>query len=112
VIKVSVLTLATLALVGCVQNTINMSSGSGRHELGPEEESAFTTSKDSQSSTDSIQELSSKISGIDKSQNEMTKTIQKTSETTQDMQDRDEAKDRLDPTLPKAQRQLLYKDAK
>ena len=101
--------ITALLLIGCVSNTINMSSGSGKHELGPDDDSAWSSSKDSQQSTDSIQELSSKISGIDKSQNKIRREIQKTSDTQLQMQERDETIDRLNPALPKHQRKQMYK---
>ena len=99
-----------LLIVGCVQATINVSSGTGTHELGPDKDSRWVSSKDTQESTDSINELSSKISGIDKSNQEIQKDIHKTSETQQQQQmKRDEQIGRLNPRLPKAQRKTLYK---
>ena len=98
-----------LLLVGCVENVINMSSGTGTHDLGPVDETKWDSSKESQQSTDSINELSSRISGIDKSNQEIKKNIDKTSETQQMQQKRNEAIDRVNPNLPKDERRKLYK---
>lgn len=87
-----------------------MSVGSGKHELGPEDTAKWESSKDSQSSSDSIKELSSKISGVDKSQNEIKRSIDKTSQTQQQMEERNEVVDRLNKGLPKHQRRQIYKD--
>ena len=89
-----------------------MSTGSGAHNLGPDKDSRWESSKDSQENTDSIKEMSSKISGIDKSQNEIKRSVDKTSTTQQKMQDRDETIDRLNKELPKHQRKQMYKGAK
>jgi len=104
------LLILALLIVGCVQATINLSSGTGTHELGPDKDSRWESSKDTQQSTDSINRLESKISGIDSSQNEIKETVNKTSETQQDMRHRDEVKDRLDPKIPREQRKILYKE--
>jgi len=104
------LLILALLIVGCVQATINVSSGTGTHELGPDKDSRWESSEDTQESTDSINELSSRISGIDKSNQEIQKDIHKTSETQQQQVQRDEAIDRLNPKLPKDQRRKLYKD--
>ena len=106
--------LVCLLLVGCVSNTVNMSVGDGGHTLGPktDKKSKWESSKDSQENTDSIKEMSSKISGIDKSQNEIKRSVDKTSTSQQQMQTRDEAIDKLNPNLPKEQRQLIHKGQK
>ena len=91
-------------------STVNVSQGSGTHELGDPDANSWESSKDSQQSTDSINRLESKISGIDSSQNEIKETINKTSQTQQDMRQRDEVKDRLDPKIPREQRKILYKE--
>jgi len=103
------LLVLALLIVGCVQATINVSSGTGTHELGPDKDSRWVSSKDTQESTDSINELSSKISGIDKSNQEIQKDIHKTSETQQQQMKLDEQIDRHNLGLPKAQRKTLYK---
>jgi len=103
------LLILALLIVGCVQATINVSSGTGTHELGPDKDSRWVSSKDTQESTDSINELSSKISGIDKSNQEIQKDIHKTSETQQQQMKRDGPIDRLNLVNPKAQRKTLYK---
>ena len=99
------LLVVCLLMLGCV--TVSTHQAVDR---GVTKEEGDSKSEDSQQSTDSIQELSHKISGIDKSQNEIQRTVNKTSETQQDMRDRDEVKDRLDPKIPKEQRKTLYKD--
>ena len=104
------LLVVCLLIVGCVSATINVSSGTGEHQLGPDKAQSYESSQDSQESVDSINRLESKISGIDRSQNEIQETVNKTSETQQDMRDRDEVKDRLDPKIPREQRKILYKD--
>ena len=106
------LLVVCLLIIGCVQNHINVSSGTGTHELGPDDANSWQSSKDSQQSTDSINRLESKISGIDKSQNEIQETVNKTSQTQQDMRLRDETKDRNDPNLPRDTRKILYKEHK
>ena len=99
-----------LLIVACTTTTINMSSGTGRHTLGDDDASTWTSSKDSQENTDAINRVESKISGIDRSQNDIKETVNKTSQTQQDMRDRDEVKDRLDPKIPREQRKILYKE--
>jgi len=103
--------IVCLLLVGCVSNTVNMSVGEGGHTLGPktDKKSRWESSKDSQENTDSIKEMSSKISGIDKSQNEIKRSVDKTSTSQQQMQTRDEAIDKLNPNLPKETRKKIYK---
>ena len=103
------LLVLALLIVGCVHATINLSSGTGTHKLGPDKDSRWESSEDTQESTDSINELSSRISGIDKSNQEIQKDIHKTSETQQQQMKRDEPIDRLNLGLPKAQRKTLYK---
>ena len=102
------LLVLALLIVGCVHATINLSSGTGTHELGPDKDSRWESSKDTQTTSNTSTELRSKISGIDKSQNDIKETVNKTSETQQQMK-RDEQIDKLKPRLPKAQRKTLYK---
>ena len=103
--------ILALLIVGCVQATINVSSGTGTHELGPDKDSRWESSADTQESTDSINELSSKISGIDKSNQEIQKDIHKTSETQQQQQmKRNEQIDILNSRFPKQVRRNLHKE--
>ena len=104
------LLVLALLIVGCVQATINVSSGTGTHELGPDKDSRWASSKDTQESTDNINELSSRISGIDKSNQEIQKDIHKTSETQQQQMKRNEQIDRLNPRFPKQVRRNLHKE--
>jgi len=106
------LLVLALLIVGCVQATINLSSGTGTHELGPDKDSRWESSEDTQESTESINELSSRISGIDKSNQEIQKDIHKTSEIQQQQMKRDEQIDRLNPRIPKDVRRNLHKDKK
>jgi len=80
--------------------------------MGPDKQSKWESSKDSQESTDAITEMSSKISGIDKSQNEIKRSVDKTSQTQQQQIERDETIDRLNKKLPKHQRRQMYKKDK
>ena len=105
------LLILALLIVGCVQATINVSSGTGTHELGPDKDSRWESSKDTQTTSNTSTELRSKISGIDKSQNVIKETVNKTSETQQQMK-WDEQIDKLNPRLPKDVRRNLHKDKK
>ena len=72
------LLVVCLLMLGCV--TVSTHQAVDR---GVTKEEGDSKSEDSQHSTDSIQELSSKISGIDKSQNEIKRSVDKYSETIQ-----------------------------
>ena len=104
--NIQVLLIGVTLVTGC--STVNVSQGWGKH--GPDKDTKWESSEDTQESTDSINELSSRISGIDKSNQEIQKDIHKTSETQQQQVQRDEAIDKLNPKLPKDQRKKLYKD--
>jgi len=101
--------IVCLLIVGCMNATINVSSGTGRHELGPDDATSWESSKDSQSASDVSTELQSKVSGIDASQNELTETINKQTEMLKDTRERDRAIDINNPELDKEERKKIYK---
>ena len=90
---------------GCANSSVHVVIG----DDGVTGQGGYEKSADSQENIDSIREMSSKISGIDKSQNEIKRSVDKTSTTQQQMRERDYKKDTLDPDIPKEDRQKIYK---
>ena len=103
------LLVVCLLLVGCATVNVNVSSGTGRHELGPDDATSWESSKDSQSASDTTTELQSKISGIDRSQNEITKNLDKQTDMMKQSRERDHAIDKASPDVPKEVRKTIYK---
>jgi len=101
--------LIILVLIGCVQATINVSSGTGEHDVGPDDEASWKFSKDTQSASDVNNSLSSRVSGIDKSNQEITKNLNKQTEVMKQSRERDRAIDVNNPVLDKSERNKIYK---
>ena len=99
------LLVVCLLMAGCISVSVHQAVDDGKTK-----EEGYSKSEDTQESTDSINRLESKISGIDASQNDIKETVNKTSQIQQDMRHRDEVKDRLDPKIPREQRKILYKE--
>jgi len=59
------LIVVCLLIYGCVNATINVSSGTGKHDVGPDDASSWRTDKDTQENSDTVMQLDSKVSGVD-----------------------------------------------
>jgi len=96
--------LLAAVLVGCVNVATHQAV-----DRGVTEQEGYSKSEDSQASSDISNEVASRISGIDKSNQEITKNLDKQSKMLKQTRDRDYEKDKLDPAIPREHREKLYK---
>jgi len=105
--------MATLALVivfmlvilyGCVNVSVHQAVDDGRTK-----EAGYTRSSDSQTASDTTTEMQSRISGIDKSNQEITKNLDKQTDMMKQSRERDHAIDQASPNVPKDLRKKIYK---
>lgn len=94
-----------IGLAGCVDVSTHMIVGPGTTD----ETGGYTKTQDTQTASDVNNEVASRISGIDKSNQEITKNLDKQTKMLKENRERDYVKDKSDPHLPKEKRKKLYK---
>lgn len=93
-----------LLIIGCVNIATHVAIGEGETDQG-----GYSKSEDTQFASDVSNEVASRISGIDRSNQEITESMNKTTEMLKQSRDRDFAIDKASPNVPKETRNKLYK---
>ena len=98
------ISLLFLVQISCLNISQHVAVNKGETGQG-----GYDKSEDTQSASDTTTELQSRISGIDKSNQEITKNLNKQTEMMKNSRERDFQVDKSSPDVPKETRKKIYK---